>query len=337
MANNELEKKKQTLPSQSEWEILKEQANIMIRSRFLPPAIQTPEQAIAIALTGKELGLSPMQSFRSINVIQGKPTLSANLMLALAAKTGQLEDQGYEAIPDKRNCQKVVYTVKRKDMSPIVEEFGVEEARGLGLLGKDNYKKQAFTMFKWRAISAGLRVAFADVLHGIYTPEELGAEVEVKDGEDVVPVRGTAPPVEQSESPPSVPDKIPGQDVPPVPPLTEQTEAVTPSDAQPRDNVPRADIQAKEISPGLFSASFVPSEVRQKFSNVNKRTFYMVMNDEDAYFVFSDTQAAKAIQAKKDDTLVMIHFEMAKGKRKVKNVLTEDEAGTAQEEPSEDN
>ena len=50
------------------------------------------------------------------------------------------------------------------------------------LAGKDNYKKQAATMYKWRAIAACARAVFADVILGLYTPDEMGADVN-EDGE----------------------------------------------------------------------------------------------------------------------------------------------------------
>lgn len=165
--------------SGASWQTMVDQARVMLKSGFLPQAIRTPEQAVAIAMTGKELGLGMMQSFRSINVIQGKPTLSANLMLALAQKTGEFENQALEIKPDR-----VIYKVKRKGQEWHTEEFGDKEAAAMQLIGKDNYKKQKSTMYKWRAVSNALRFVFGDVLHGIYTPEELGANVEVNDDGD---------------------------------------------------------------------------------------------------------------------------------------------------------
>lgn len=167
--------KELTVPSH--WELMKEQASVFIKSGFLPPSINTPEKAIAIAMTGKELGLSFMESVRSINIIAGKPTISPQLMLALANKSKELENLEIDA-----NDQRCVVTVTRKGRKPHREEFGIKEATDLLLISKDNYKKQPATMFKWRALAAALRVTFPDVMLGFYTPEEMGAEVKV--GED---------------------------------------------------------------------------------------------------------------------------------------------------------
>jgi hypothetical protein len=157
-----------------DWQAMKEQANVLIKSGFLPSTINTPEKALAIALSGRELGIGFMESIRSINVIQGKPTISPQLMLARAYQTKEVEDVKIDST-DKR-C---IVTIKRKGKTPITSEFGVKEATDLGLMSKDNYRKQPKTMFMWRALAANLRVTFPDVTSGLYTPEEMGATVAV--------------------------------------------------------------------------------------------------------------------------------------------------------------
>lgn len=165
----------------SNWESLKEQATALVKSGFLPPAVNTPEKAIALALAGKELGVGIMESMRSINIIQGKPTISPQLMLALANRTGNLKD-----IEIDKNDERCVVTITRKGRKPHTETFGIKEATALGLIGRDNYKKQPAVMFSWRCLAAALRVTFPDVVLGLYTPEELNANVEVSDEGDMV-------------------------------------------------------------------------------------------------------------------------------------------------------
>ena len=158
------------------WETMKEQASMLVKSGFLPPALNTPEKVIAVALKGKELGVPMMEAISSINIIQGKPSISPQLMLALARRTGELESF---ACPT--NEQGATCTVKRRGQPEHTNHFGPKEALALGLSGKDNYKKQASVMYQWRAIAANLRVTFSDAVCGMYTPEEMGAEVNVND------------------------------------------------------------------------------------------------------------------------------------------------------------
>lgn len=161
---------------QNNWEQMKEQASVLVKSGFLPPSIKTPEQAMAIGLAGKELGIPFTEAVRSINIIQGKPCISPQLMLALANRNSLLTDIKFDS-----NDQRCIVIVTRKDRSPHTEEFGIKEATALGLIGKDNYRKQPAIMFRWRCVAAALRIVFPDVLLGTYTPEELGAEVKVND------------------------------------------------------------------------------------------------------------------------------------------------------------
>src|SRR5699024_9762959 len=48
-------------------------------------------------------------------------------------------------------------------------------AQQVGLVNKDNYKRQTLTMLQWRAISGVGRLACPEALYGVqYTPDELG-------------------------------------------------------------------------------------------------------------------------------------------------------------------
>lgn len=159
-------------PTQSEFQIMLTQSQMLVKTGFLPQAIKTPEQALAIMLTGRELGIPTMAALNTINVIQGKPTVSPQLMLALIERSGQLEDIVYDARPDA-----VSVTMKRRGRTAHTETFGKNEASAMQLTGKDNYKRQAAVMYKWRAVAACARVCFPDVILGLYTPEEMGAAV----------------------------------------------------------------------------------------------------------------------------------------------------------------
>lgn len=165
--------------SLSEYEVIRSQAESLVKTGFLPQAIKTPEQALAIILTGRELGIPAMTALNGINVIQGKPTISPQLMLGLIERSGQLDDIKIEA-----SDEEVSVTMKRKGRSAHTEVFGWEQAKAMQLVSKDNYRKQATTMFKWRAVSACARVVFPDVLLGLYTHEELAPDAQFnEDGE----------------------------------------------------------------------------------------------------------------------------------------------------------
>lgn len=158
----------------AEWEILTAQAKALVQSGFLPKAIDTPQKAVAIIMLGRELGIAPWASMSSINVIQGKPSVSPQLMLALINRSGQLEDMLVDG--DERQCS---VTMKRKGRAPHTESFSIDEARKMNVTGKPTWQSIPGTMLKWRAVAACARVVFPDVILGLYTPDEMGADVAV--------------------------------------------------------------------------------------------------------------------------------------------------------------
>lgn len=163
--------------NESEWTVLTSQAQMLVRSGFLPQSIKSPEQAVAIILQGRELGIGTMAALQTINVIQGKPTVSPQFMLALINRSGQLEDMKMEA-----NSKEAICMMKRKGRHSHTVKFGEQQAKDLGLFGKDNYKKQPATMFQWRAVAMCARVVFPDVILGLYTPDEMGADIDLETG-----------------------------------------------------------------------------------------------------------------------------------------------------------
>ncbi len=160
--------------------LLKE-AQIYIQSGLLPREIRSPQQAVVIMKKGQELGIPAMEALSSIHVIQGKPTVSPQLMLGLARRTGQLEDMKIAY-----NGESCSVTLKRKGQSPHTESFGSAEASSMGLSRNPNYKTQPMVMYKWRALSAALRVVFPDVTCGMYTHEELSPETRVNEDGEII-------------------------------------------------------------------------------------------------------------------------------------------------------
>lgn len=146
-------------------------AETLVKTGFLPQAIKTPAQAVAVILTGRELGIGPMQALRSINVIQGKPALSAELMLALFKR------RGGNAVWKESTDTKAVLWLKHPNGDEHTETFTLEDARRADLLGKSNWKVYPKAMLRARCASAGLRAIAPDVTAGMYDPDELGAEI----------------------------------------------------------------------------------------------------------------------------------------------------------------
>jgi hypothetical protein len=146
---------------------LKDLSTTLSKSMMIPQAFRgKPIDAFAVILQGHELGLSPLQSLNSIVVIQGKPTLAAQLMLALCRS--KVKDF---SLSIKQTNDSVTATGKR-GQDEFESIWDKEKATAMGLINKDNYKKQLVTMLRWRAVSEVCRILCPDVLMGIYATEE---------------------------------------------------------------------------------------------------------------------------------------------------------------------
>lgn len=169
------------------WDQKVQFASRLIATGFLPANIKTPAQVIAIIMTGQELGLPPMQSLRQINVISGKPTMSAELMMAKMLQGGVT----LEWVKNGDDGKEAVLKAKRKTTS-FTGRFTIEQAREAGLMTKDGWRKYPGAMLRARVISLVARVVAPDLISGTYTPEEMGAEVSAT-GEIINEATGAAP------------------------------------------------------------------------------------------------------------------------------------------------
>lgn len=166
------------LMQQTEYDLMSKLATIAFKSGYTQ---QNEAQLLFVMAKGFEIGVSPMQALDGIQVIKGKTTVSPQLMLALINRSGQLEDMKIDG-----NATQCTVTMTRKGRSAHTETFTIQNAQSMNLAGNHNWKAQPATMLKWRAVSACARVVFPDVIQGMYTPEEMGAEVSENSNGDLV-------------------------------------------------------------------------------------------------------------------------------------------------------
>ena len=145
-------------------------AKVLLESGMLPKTIRTPEGAFAIMVAGKELGMTAMQSFRSINIIDGKIALAADLMVALTKRSDVCE---YFQLVESSD-QIATYETKRKgNPAPTRMSFAWADAQRAGLTGRGPWKQYPAAMLRARCASALVRAEYSDTILGIYDPDEL--------------------------------------------------------------------------------------------------------------------------------------------------------------------
>lgn len=150
----------------------------LVATSFVPQSYSgKPQEAAAAILTGQGVGLGPMESLRSIDIIQGTPAMRAVALRALVVS------HGHEIWVEESSPNRAVVAGRRKG-SDVVQRsvWDVDRARGLNLLNKDNWKKQQGAMLVARATSECSRLVAPDALLGIpYSSEELLDDVLIVD------------------------------------------------------------------------------------------------------------------------------------------------------------
>jgi hypothetical protein len=133
-------------------------------------------QAIVKILAGQELGFGPFSSMTGVYIIQGRPSIGANLM---AAAVKSSEKYNYRLIENTEKAVEIAFF--ERDGGKWVEigrsRFTHDDAVKAGTKNLDKFPRN---MLFARAISNGVRWYCPDVFNGspVYTPEELGADVD---------------------------------------------------------------------------------------------------------------------------------------------------------------
>lgn len=170
---------------------------------FLPRHIRTEGALVAVILAGRELGIAPMASLRSIHLVEGRVTLAADTQLALMVRAGVT----YQWLGDGSDGAARLKLV-RPGQPEHVQTWTLDMARTAGLLGKDNWKKYPAAMLRARCVSSAARAYMPDILAGVFIPDELEDERPEPARVEVVAVSTAEPPKDEATATrePSAPD-----------------------------------------------------------------------------------------------------------------------------------
>lgn len=168
---------------------------IMYKSGYFSDA-RTQAQAIVKILAGAELDLGPIASMNGIHIIEGKPTFSAQLIASLIQRSASYRFKVLEH--DDQHCAIEFYELVGKRQEPLgVSAFSLNDAKTAGLLdrGGSMWKKYPRNMLYSRALTNGARWFTPSVFNGpVYTPDELGAEVDAEGNVIEIPPEATGEP-----------------------------------------------------------------------------------------------------------------------------------------------
>lgn len=153
-------------------------AEALAKADMLPAAYRKKPANVLIAIEyGDMLGIATVLAITHIHVVEGKPTMSAEMMRSKVLEAGHR----FDILEHSSKAARVRITRCDGRAEPLTVEFTIEDARRAQLTNKNNWKHYPASMLLARATSMVVRAVCPDATMGIgYVPEELGAEVDAE-------------------------------------------------------------------------------------------------------------------------------------------------------------
>ena len=212
-------------------------AEMFSKSAMVPKQYQGNAANCLVAMAyGDSLGMAPLQAMQSVAVVNGVPALYGDGMLALVQASPV-----FESIEESIEDGAAVCTVKRRGMKPVQRIFTVDDAKRAGLWGKAGpWQQYPSRMLQMRARSWALRDAFADVLRGIQSVEEVRDIPEVI---DVTPTPAALPEPKAANKAEQVLSKVRARKPRPPEPEPAAAAAAEPEAVEPAAEIDRSRIE----------------------------------------------------------------------------------------------
>ncbi|WP_107003622.1 hypothetical protein [Arthrobacter woluwensis] len=147
----------------------------LCQTEFAPASFRgKPEAAAAAILTGKSLGLDPMNALSNIFVVQGRPALYARTMAALVMQAG------HHLRRTAATDESVTVAARRKGDQAWQEfTWDIARAQKAGYTSNKKYASDPQAMLTAKALAEACRTIAPDVLTGIASIA--AEEVELED------------------------------------------------------------------------------------------------------------------------------------------------------------
>jgi len=152
-----------------------------------------PGDILVCVQWGMELGLAPMQALQNITVINGKPSVYGDAMMALVQASSVCENIEEYLEKEGTSDAVAVCIATRKGRKPVTARFSVKDAVKANLWGKQGpWTQYPNRMLQMRARGFALRDCFPDVLRGLISAEEADdypEEAKPRPAKDITPPR----------------------------------------------------------------------------------------------------------------------------------------------------
>ena len=123
------------------------------------------QEAMAIMLLCQAENLHPAVAMRDYHVIQGRPALKADAMLARFQQAGgSVQWKDY-------TDEKVTGVFSHPSGGSLEVSWSLAQAKSIGIANKDNWKNYPSAMLRARCVSEGIRSVYPGCVVGVYTPE----------------------------------------------------------------------------------------------------------------------------------------------------------------------
>ena len=129
--------------------------------------VKSPDQALALMLLSQAEGIHPMLAARDYHIIDGKPSLKADAMLARFQQAGGR----VKWLKMADDCVSGVFS--HEQGGDVEISWDMARAKQAQLAGKGNWAKYPRQMLRARVISEGIRATYPGCIVGVYTPEEV--------------------------------------------------------------------------------------------------------------------------------------------------------------------
>jgi len=173
--------------------------------------VKTIDQAMALMLVAQAEGRNPYEAARDYHIIQNRPSLKADAVLARFQQAGGTVE--WVAYTDS----KVIGKFTHAQGGTVTIDWTIDKASKIvqqtrdglqALTDKDNWKNYPRAMLRARCISEGVRTVFPGVCSGTYTkeeiedmsPESLKPEMEVINPEDSKKAEGQTTIIEPAKT-----------------------------------------------------------------------------------------------------------------------------------------